>query len=157
MDVLVRKNFKGSTAWVAYTLSKTTEEYPVKTKKSTTELSERALQDQTHELKFAFILNLSPVYLSANYVYGSGFPSTNPNGNVKDDVVPYQRFDTALTYKFSAKKYYLQTGISVLNLFDTQNLKSENLRRIPTEEANTLNVYSQTVPFTPSLFLSFSI
>jgi hypothetical protein len=155
MDILVRKNFKGSTAWVAYTLSKTTEYYPVKTKNTATELSERAPQDQTHEVKFACILNMSPFYLSADYVYGSGFPSTNPN--VKDDVVPYQRFDTALTYRFSAKKYYLQTGLSILNLFDTQNLKSENLRRIPTEETNTLNIYSQTVPFTPTLFLSFSI
>lgn len=157
MDVLVRKNYKGSIAWIAYTLSETTESYPTKTKGSFANSYERAPQDQTHEVKVACILNMSPVFFSANYVYGSGFPNTNPNKNVTDETLQYQRFDTAVTYKFSAKKYALETGLSILNLFDTQNLKLENLRRIPTEQTNTLNIYNQTVPFTPTVFLNFSI
>ncbi|MBK0382130.1 TonB-dependent receptor [Pedobacter sp. SD-b] len=158
LDILIKKNYRGSTAWIAYTLSKTTERYPIKTKRGTiNDQYQRAPQDQRHEVKFAGIVNLSPFYFSANYVFGSGFPSTNPSDNKKDNFLPYNRFDTALNYKFSKKKYCLETGVSILNLFNTQNLKINNLQRIPTEQTNTLNIYNQTVPFTPTLFLSISL
>ena len=157
VDVLIKKNYKGSTAWVAYTLSKTTEKYPIKNRNPMGNNYQRAPQDQLHEIKFATIINLSPFYLSANYVYGSGFPSTNPLDNPNDNVLPYSRFDTALNYKFSKKKYSLETGISILNLFNTQNLKINNLERIPTEQTATFNIYNQAVPFTPTLFLNLSL
>lgn len=155
IDVLIKKNYKGSTAWVAYTLSKTTEKYPIKN--IINNQYQRAPQDQRHEVKFATIINLAPFYLSANYVYGSGFPSTNPLDNPNDNVLPYSRFDTALNYKFSRKRYSLETGISILNLFNTQNLKINNLERIPTEQTGSLNIYNQAVPFTPTLFLNLSL
>lgn len=157
VDILVKKNYKRNTAWVAYTLSKTTENYPIKVRNSIVNQYKRAPQDQRHEIKFAGILNVKSFYLSANYVYGSGFPSTNPFDNPSTNLTSYKRFDTALTYKFSAKKYRLETGLSILNLFNTQNLKTGNLERIPTEQASTINIYSQSVPFTPTLFLNFSL
>jgi hypothetical protein len=157
MDILIKKNYKGSTAWVAYTLSKTTEKFLIKTKNTINNTYQRAPQDQRHEIKFATIINLNPFYFSANYVYGSGFPSTNPLDNPNNNVLPYNRFDTALNYKFSRKRYSLETGISILNLFNTQNLKINNLERIPTEQTSTLNIYNQAVPFTPTLFLNLSL
>jgi hypothetical protein len=157
MDILIKKNYKGSTAWVAYTLSKTTEKFLIKTKNTINNTYQRAPQDQRHEIKFATIINLNPFYFSANYVYGSGFPSTNPLDNPNNNVLPYNRFDTALNYKFSRKRYSLETGISILNLFNTQNLKINNLERIPTEQSSTLNIYNQAVPFTPTLFLNLSL
>lgn len=157
VDFLVKKNYKGSTAWVAYTLSKATESYPIQIRNTIFSTNNRAPQDQRHELKFAAIFKINSFYLSSNYVYGSGFPSTNPFDNPAENQLSYNRFDSAITYKFAAKKYRLETGVSVLNVFNTQNLKTGNLERIPTEQASTLNVYSQPVPFTPTIFLNFSL
>ncbi|MBU0695721.1 MAG: TonB-dependent receptor [Bacteroidetes bacterium] len=156
IDFLIKKEYKGSMAWISYSLSSTQERFPKKVNKQTIQIYRRAPQDQRHELKFAGVLNLSPFYLSANYVYGSGFPSTNPLENPNTNQLAYHRFDVAATYRFSRKQYHLETGISILNLFNTQNIKASNYERIPAEQ-NTLNIYSQAVPFTPTLFLKFSL
>nr|MBC7614043.1 TonB-dependent receptor [Pseudopedobacter sp.] len=156
IDFLIKKEYKGNMAWISYSLSSTQESFPKKVNKQTIQIYRRAPQDQRHELKFAGVLNLSPFYLSANYVYGSGFPSTNPLDNPNTNQLAYNRFDVAATYRFSRKRYHLETGVSILNLFNTQNIKSSNFERIPTEQ-NTLNIYSQAVPFTPTLFLKFSL
>jgi hypothetical protein len=157
IDFLIKKEFKANYVWVGYTLGSTQERFPRKTKFGVINRFERAPQDQRHELKFAGLLSLSPFYLSANYVYGSGFRSTNPLDDPSVNQLSYSRFDTAITYKFKAKKYSLQTGVSLLNVFNTQNLKVGNFQRIPTEQLNTLSIYSQAVPFTPTIFLNFSI
>lgn len=156
-DVLIKKEYKGNMAWVAYSLSKTEEAFPTILKSKPDNTYRRAPQDQTHELKFASVLKLYRFYLATNYVYGSGFPSLNPKLNQDVNQLAYHRFDTAITYKFTKRKYHLETGISILNLFDTQNLKTDNLQRIPTEQLSTLNIYSQAVPFTPTVFFNFSI
>lgn len=158
VDILVKKEFKSSYAWIAYSLSQTEERFPKKGKNGLMySLYERAPQDQRHELKFAGSVNFSAFYFSANYVYGSGFRSTRPSDDPTQNQLPYNRFDTAVTYKFKAKKYKLETGLSILNLFNTQNLKIGNFERIPVEQLNTVNIYSQTVPFTPTIFLNFSL
>lgn len=153
LDLLIKKQYKGHQAWVSYSLSKTEERFNVK------QFSQfrRAPQDQRHELKFASVINLSPFYFSTTYVYGSGFPSLNPLDDPNQNQLSYRRFDTALTYKFSANKYRLEAGFSILNLFNTQNIKTGNFERIPTEQLSTVNIYSQAVPFTPTIFLNFSL
>ncbi len=155
IDLLAKKEYKGNLMWISYSLTDTKERFPVRIRNQIINSYNRAPQDQTHEIKVAGILNLSPFYFSANYVYGSGFPSTDPLDDPSVNQIAYNRFDTALTYKFSAKKYRLETGISILNVFNTQNIKTGNLQRIPLEQLNTVNIYSQAVPFTPTLFLSF--
>lgn len=156
IDFLIKKEHKGNMAWVAYSLSSTQESFPKRIGNRTIEEYRRAPQDQRHELKFAGVLNLSPFYFSGNYVYGSGFPSTNPMDDPSINQLAYNRLDMAATYRFAKKRYGLETGISILNLFNTQNIKASNFERIPAEQ-NTLNIYSQAVPFTPTLFLKFSL
>lgn len=158
LDLLFKKELKKHSAWIGYTLSNTQERFRKRGVNNTTIYQfERAPQDQTHELKFAALINISPFYLSANYVYGSGFRSQNPLENPNVNELPYNRFDSAVTYKFKAKKYQLETGISVLNVFNTQNLRTGNVNRIPTVLLSTINIYSNAVPFTPTLFLKFSL
>jgi hypothetical protein len=158
LDLLVRKEFKKQSAWVGYSLSNTEERFRRRGPKNTTIYQfERAPQDQRHELKFATLFNLSPFYLSANYVYGSGFRSPNPLNNTNENELAYNRFDSAVTYKFKAIKYQLDAGISVLNIFNTQNLRTGNVDRIPTAQLSTINIYSNAVPFTPTLFIKFSL
>lgn len=158
LDFMIKKEFKSNAIWAAYTLSRTQERFLKKIgqNKFINEY-ERAPQDQRHELKFAGLVRIAPFYLSANYIYGSGFRSTKLSDDPSVNVLAYNRFDTALTYKFKAKKYKLETGISILNLFNTQNLKSSNYQRIATETATTINIYAQSVPFTPTIFLKFSL
>ena len=158
LDLLFKKDFKKHNAWIGYTLNNTEERFRRRGPNHTTIYQfERAPQDQRHELKFAALFNLSPFYFSANYVYGSGFRSPKPMDDPNVNVLPYNRFDTAITYKIIAKKYQLDAGISVLNVFNTQNLKPNNVDRIPTAQLTTINIYSNAVPFTPTLFLKFSL
>jgi hypothetical protein len=157
IDFLIKKEIKENSAWVAYTLSKTEEQFPVKGKPNVLGNYNRAPQDQRHEIKFAGTAKIYFFYLSANYVYGSGFPSFNPRDALNSDLLSYNRFDAALTYKFKTKKYALETGLSILNLFNTQNLKTGNLNRIPTEQLGALSIYSQAVPFTPTLFFKLAL
>jgi hypothetical protein len=157
IDFLIKKEIREHSVWLAYTLSKTEEQFPLKNKPNTLGQYNRAPQDQLHEFKFAGTTKIANFYLSANYVYGSGFPSFNPLDAPNNNLLSYNRFDTAITYKFKAKKYALETGLSILNLFNTENLKTGNLNRIPTEQLNTLSIYSQAVPFTPTLFFKIAL
>jgi len=156
-DFMIKKEYKSNAIWLAYSLSRTQERYAKRVNKNIVRVYERAPQDQRHEVKFAGLLSLAPFYLSANYVYGSGFRSTKLSDDPSKNVLAYNRFDTAITYKFNANKYKLETGISILNLFNTQNLKSSNYQRITTESASTINIYAQSVPFTPTIFLKLSL
>jgi len=150
LDVYLKQNFLGHSAWVSYTLSKTEEsfehfpdgEYLY------------APQDQRHELKLAALLNFDPVYFSANYVYGSGFAiPTYSRSGITYNRIPYHRVDASLTYKFQLSPFYGEAGISILNLFDRDNLMYNNLERVPTTQTNSIRIYQQSVPFTPTLYL----
>jgi hypothetical protein len=106
------------------------------------------------ELKVASLFNLGKFYLSADYVYGSGLEILRQV--FKDDTsdVSYHRVDAAVTYKFTPRRFSGEVGLSVMNLFDTQNLKYANLKTIQlTPELGNIRVYSNAVAFTPILFL----
>ncbi len=150
IDFFVKQEYKGHTMWISYSLSQTLEWFPFFT---STEYKP-ALQNQLHELKFAGIVNLSPFFISANYVYGSGFI---PNSDLTDNPqYPYSRVDIAGIYRFHIKKVKLETGLSFLNVLNRENIKYSNLIQVPTDGENTVGVYSEAVPFTPSLFLNIS-
>ena len=76
-----------------------------------------APHDQRHEIKTAALLNFSPVRLSLDYVYGSGFMDrTRVLIDQEVERYPYRRIDAAVSYKFSGLKYFLEAGFSILNL-----------------------------------------
>ena len=150
LDFYLKQEIKDHTAWISYTLSKTGEHfdyYPDNEYRV-------APHDQRHELKLAAMFDLDPVFFSANYVYGSGFPiyisGTNP---AEYERTAYNRFDAALVYKFSANWVFGEAGISVLNIFNTENVLYSNLERVPTDQTASIEIYSQSVPFTPTLYL----
>lgn len=152
VDFFVKKDFRGHTFWVSYSLGKTEENFTY----FSVDEYRRALHDQRHEIKMSGIVNLEPFYLSANWVYGSGFsyPSTIPG----EDVVtrPYNRMDISTVYRFSRKNYLFDAGFSLLNLFDTRNIKYSNLTIIPTNQTDPVNIYAEAVPRTLTLFINFS-
>jgi hypothetical protein len=114
------------------------------------------MQDQRHEIKFGGIINLSPFFISANYVYGSGFLQNSGILSNSDSRYPYKRMDIACIYRFSVIKMKMEAGFSILNVFNYENIKFTNITQIPTEGESTLSIYSEAVPFTPAIFMNIT-
>ena len=149
LDFFVKKEFRNQTIWVSYTLSKTMEHFPY----FTTGEYIPAIHDQRHEIKLAGLAKIKSFHFSANYVFGSGFPDPDQLPDVIDYTQFYSRLDAAVIYKFSKRKIQLDAGISVLNVLNRENIRYSNYTRIPTDEINTVSLYAEAVPITPTLFL----
>ncbi len=149
LDIFIKKEYKNNMAWVSYSLSKSEERLAF----FRNSLYRSAWHDQRHELKVAGILNVKSFYFSANYVFGSGFERTkNFLDDGETDIPVYSRLDAAIIYKFTPRKVKMEAGLSVLNVLNHENLKFSNLRRVKTSSINSVNVYAEAVPFSPSLF-----
>lgn len=142
LDFYVSKTIHKHDAWLSYTLSKTEEDFlPNK------EYYVLAAHNQTHELKAAAILNFKPWYVSTNYVFGSGLHSSR--GIQESEAKPYHRMDIALLYKFKTEKFNLETGLSIVNLFNYDNMGYTGFAYLPDKPA-----YAKGTPFTPSIFVN---
>jgi len=157
LDFFVKKDYRGHTAWISYTLSKTEEKFDYSNGLFPLSRLNRfrpAPQDQRHELKAAVIFNIKPFNLSANYVFGSGFPLNN--GTILKPVYiepDYNRMDVAINYRFNIGKVAGETGVSILNLFDSKNIRYSNFEKVPVDQSTSLNIYSEAVPFSPRVSL----
>lgn len=154
LDLYIKKEYKKHMAWISYSLSKTEEHFPFFVR----QYYKLAPQHQTHEIKFAGILNLKSFYLSADYVYGSGFERYNfetADGTWLNQ--DYKRLDAALVYKLPTGKIKGEVGVSVLNVLNTSNIKYSNLRRATVDEINLVGIYAEAVPFTPAVFLKIEL
>lgn len=148
-DVYTKYNLGGHTIWLSYSWSKSLEHFDYM--KTSDYLY--APQDQRHEIKLASIINFDPVFISADYVYGSGFLE-RPYAQLVDDTrVFYSRLDISGTYRLKTKKFDAEFGVSILNVLDTQNQKVSNFEKIPLTQTSSANIYFEAIPFTPTLFL----
>lgn len=154
LDFYLKKEYKRHLAWISYTLSKTEEHFPFYIK----EYYKLAPHHQTHELKLAAIVNLNSFYISANYVYGSGFErynfETEDGLKLNQD---YKRLDASVVYKLRPGKVKAEIGLSVLNVLDTDNIKYSNLRRATVDEVSLVGIYAEAIPFTPAVFLKVEL
>jgi hypothetical protein len=153
IDFYVKKDFKKNSVWGSYTLSQALERFaPANAILPAYKL---APQHQRHEFKVAGLFKVGNFYFSANYVYGSGLEVLRQiYKNEVNNNVAYNRVDAAVTYRFNPKRLSGEIGFSILNLFDSQNLKYSNFKNIVlTPELGNIKVYSNAVPFTPVLFL----
>ena len=154
IDILLKKDIRTHSAWIAYSLSKTMEHFSY----FHTEDTRRAPQDQRHELKLAAMLNFDPFFFSSNYVFGSGFPyPSTPSQNSEDVDLKYSRLDISAIYKFLDRKVKGEVGISLLNVLNTENLKYSSFERIPVNQTKDINIFSGAIPFTPTLYLKISM
>lgn len=153
VDLYVRKDLGKHSVWGSYTLSEAIERFA----RAGINLPAYTLapQHQKHEFKVASVFNVGKFYLSANYVYGSGLEVLRQiyKNEVNNDV-SYNRVDAAVTYRFTPRRFSGELGFSVMNVFDTQNLKYANFKNIQlTPDLGNIRVYSDAVPFTPTIFL----
>jgi len=152
VDILFKREFRKHSAWIAYSVAKTTETFNY----NGSSVTRRAPQDQRHEVKAALMLNFNPVFFSTNYIYGSGFPYSNGIDN-KDDIKRYSRLDASLIYKLIDRKVKGEVGISFLNILNTKNIKYQSFVKIPSSQTNHINIQTEAIPFTPTLYLKFMI
>ena len=152
LDLFAKKDWKGHSIWAAYSLSETLERFPTFIRPD----YRRAIHDQRHEVKLAGLLNFKPFFFSMNYVYGSGFPYPSEPFEDGEIELPYKRFDILLVYQIIRKKVLLEAGVSILNVFNYENVKYANFIRVPDEQEISVNYQSEAVPFTPTMFINFS-
>jgi len=144
IDFFIKKKMNNHNFWIAYTLSKTEEKFPHFSSNN----FQRAEQDQRHEVKLAALFNFNPYFISTNYVYGSGLGNTIV---VKKSInKAYSRLDLAFMYKIQAGKLKMETGLSIINLLNTENIRYNNSSNFPDNKT----IYSEAMPFSPTLFLN---
>ncbi len=147
LDFYFKTKIKKHKFWVAYTLSRSTERFDYFKNKQ----YELALHNQTHEIKTAAIFNLSPFFVSMNYVYGSGLEFTRKI-TLDNEPYPYNRFDVAVLYKFDFQKIKLESGISIINLFNIKNIRYNGFTSLPGGK----RIYTNALPFSPLFNLRMS-
>jgi carboxypeptidase-like protein/TonB-dependent receptor-like protein len=147
IDFYIKKSIRKHQFWISYTISKTEELFS----NFSSEEYQLAPQDQRHELKGATIFNFNPIYVSLNYVYGSGL-SNSEEGSVGVKRLSYKRFDAAILYRFNTQKINLETGVSVLNVLNQFNVRYNNF----TSFSNGTTIYERGIPITPSILFKLS-
>lgn len=152
LDFFIKQDLGSSTFWASYSLSKTEEYFTY----FDTEEYRNALHDQRHEVKLAGILALNPFYLSGNWVWGSGFNYSSTDGEVSILSKPYNRADISAVFRFSRKGYIFDGGLSLLNIFDTENIKYSNLIVVPSSQTDQVDIHAEAVPRTLTIFINFS-
>ncbi|MDH6315131.1 hypothetical protein M2459_000881 [Parabacteroides sp. PF5-5] len=151
-DLFLKKQIRNHTLYGSYSINRLS--------KPQNELS--------HEIKVGGIGAFDPFYFSLSYVYGSGFAyiSTGGHGHgqgngqgqqhgskhkhTDSSDASYSRFDISATYRTQIKKVRLQAGVSLLNLFDTKNIKYNYQ---VSDQNSATNIFTKATPFTPTVFL----
>lgn len=153
IDFLVKKEFKKHNVWASYSLGKTEELFSYFQDNE----YRRSPQDQRHELKLAGLFNIRDFYISGNYIYGSGLPFYSNYANPEYTEITYNRFDVSLVYNFNISKVNAELGLSILNVFDTDNTKYSSFEKIPFDQLSTIFTNSESIPFTPLLYLKIQL
>lgn len=55
-----------------------------------------------------------------------------------------------------SREFNIEAGLSVLNIFNRENIKYSNLIRIPESQSSTISIHAEAVPFTPTLYSNLS-
>jgi len=152
LDMYLKKTINKHAFWLAYSLGRTEEKFEY----GRVQTFRRALHDQTHELKLAGLINIGRFYCSANYIWGSGFPSYNELQNMIESEPDYSRLDASIIYKMKPKKVKAEIGLMFLNIFDRENINYFESEQVKVGQETILNVNEKTTPFSVRLFLKMS-
>lgn len=149
IDLFAKAYLGNHVAWLSYSLSKVEERFGNGVRTTDYFL---APQSQRHELKAAMVFDLNPFELSVTNVYGSGF-SNNPFTQDNEDFTDYWRTDLALQYQFEVASQKVEAGVSLLNVFNRNNIRLNQSISVP--NGNVINTVG--IPFTPTFYLNARI
>ena len=169
VEVLAQKKTGRLTGWLAYTLGKV--EYDLEGFNS--DLPFPASHDQTHEFKSVASYQLGPWTFSGTWVFGSGRAYTVPEstytlelldgtefsyihvgGKNAERLPAYHRLDIAASRRFETETMFYEVNLSVFNAYGNDNVW---YRQFDLTEAPVLVTDITTLPFTPSIGLSFGL
>lgn len=178
IDFLIQKKMGSYQGWLAYSRSKATNRFDLIN--GNNEIPAR--EDQRDELKLVHIFEWQKWNFSATWIYGTGRPFFEPEinfiTNTQGDVIDfelintrksivrlpnYHRLDVSAALKFEGEEMRGEVGLSLLNVYNRNNIQSRRLNRNALEKAvsdgNTLNrddLYREIglLDFTPSIFLN---
>ncbi|MCP4457290.1 MAG: TonB-dependent receptor [Cytophagales bacterium] len=148
LDAFVRKRIQSHELWVSYTLAHVEERFQDGRQISS---YEQAPQSQKHELKGAVVFSFNRFQMTASSVYGSGFPNSTEEIPT-EEIIPYLRTDLAFQYEFEMEVLQIETGLSVLNVFNRSNIRLNQSVNVP--DGAIINTVG--IPFTPTVYLNFS-
>ena len=108
------------------------------------------------------MVDLEPFRISGTYVYGKGYLNAFGTGRYSSfGADEYSRLDLSATYSFKIGRAGFRTGLSILNVLNTDNRKM--LEIVPISQRGsqgggytTLNLYAESIPFTPTLYLEIN-
>jgi hypothetical protein len=114
------------------------------------------------EVKGGGVVDLDPFRISGTYVYGKGYLNAFGTGRYSSfGADEYSRLDLSATYSFRIGRAGFRTGLSILNVLNTDNRKM--LEIVPLSQGGsqgggytTLNLYAESIPFTPTLYLEIN-
>lgn len=160
MDLMVKYEGPGYTGWVSYSLAKAVQRFSNINNNSNIP----APFDQRHGLTFTNMYRYKKWCFSASCIFTTGHPyivdetvdldfvTTRSYGNLPN----YQRFDIAANYNFKLKKSKFKVGLSIINLFDTQNYNDIYTRKFEDVTNSAVeNTYVQSLGLTPNFFINF--
>jgi len=155
LDLYIKKRFGQHETWISYSFGKVTERFPEMTGMSYRE----APHSQRHEIKTALVLNFHPFHLSFAHVYGSGFPNTpylQDNSVITSelgDPHPYARLDFAFQYRKVFKRIKMETGLSVLNVYNHKNIRLNRTTNFP--DGTTISTLG--IPISPNIYINLRL
>ncbi len=165
-ELLVRKKYGQFTGWVAYTLSKTEEQFD----QINNGQAFPARQDRTHDISVVAIYDYSSTWnFSATWVYNTGNAVTFPSGGywlqAENRWIPlyterngyrmpaYHRLDLSATWKLGPRS---NLNFSLYNAYDRMNAYSINFRQDPNNLSKAQAVQTTFFPIIPSVTYNFN-
>ena len=163
-ELLVRRRTGRLSGWVAYTLSRTREQFPLINGGA----SFPARQDRTHDITVVAVYDLNERWnLSADWVYYTGNAVTFPGGNywIDNRLVPYyterngyrmpayHRLDLSATWKIGERS---SLNFSIYNAYDRMNAWAIFFRQNRTDPTKTEAVQITLFPIIPSVTYNFN-
>jgi hypothetical protein len=163
-EFLLKKKFGPLTGWLAYTLSKTDEQFA--------QINDGqpfpATQDRTHDISIVIIYDLNNKWtFGATWVYYTGNAITFPSGNYMIDghLVPYytsrnayrmpayHRLDLSATLNINR---HSNLNFSLYNAYDRMNPYSISFQQVPANPNQTEAVQTTIFPIMPSVSYNFN-
>lgn len=170
MDFFLKYKTDRFTSWLSYSLSESKNRSPVVNEGQDFNNS----FDQRHEFNQVNLLKVGKWHFSSQFIYGSGRPYTAPKSLEVDEyfgvvydidqinterLPTYHRLDLSANYQFEFRKFGLEAGLTLFNVYDRKNIRSR--RFLPSTDFDSERIDIKTIDFrllgfTPNLTLNFS-
>ncbi len=162
-EFMLKKKFGPLTGWVAYTLSRTEEQFA----QINNGAPFPATQDRTHDVSIVLVYDLNSKWsFGATWVYYTGNAITFPSGNYMIGgrlvpyytsrngyrMPPYHRLDLSVTWNINE---HSDLNLSIYNVYDRMNPYAITFQQVPGNPNQTEAVQTTIFPIIPSVTYNF--